>query len=125
MWASKLYAVKWWCHRTCARIAMQISCFTYTVILHSDLTLAIVVAGMLYSVWSELPHQERYPTVLFIDLWPHGFHKIMYFYSICLVSITCCDATITQHKRNTNIHVLRTNTLMIAIAYAIQQAWYA
>ena len=26
---------------------------------------------------------------------------------ICLVSTTCCDATIAQHKRNTNIQELR------------------
>ena len=65
--------------------------------LHSDPTRAIVVAGVLHRVWSELP------TGLFIGLWPHSFHKIMYLYSICLVSTMCCDATITKHKRNTNI----------------------
>ena len=68
--------------------------------LHSDPTRAIVVAGVLHRVWSELPHQGSY---LFIGLWPHSFHKIMYLYSICLVSTTCCDATITKHKHNTNI----------------------
>ena len=45
----------------------------------------------------------EYPTLLFIGLWSHSFHKIMYFYSIefCLVSTMCCDATITKHKCNT------------------------
>ena len=40
----------------------------------------------------------------------------MYLYSIYLVSTTCYDATITLHKRNTNIQELRTlpNTLLIA-----------
>ena len=78
--------------------------------LHSDHTCGCVVAGVLSD------YQPRdYPTVLFIGLWPHSFHKIMYLYSICLVSTTCCDATITQHKRNTNIQELRTlpNTLLI------------
>ena len=60
---------------------------------------------------------REYPRVLFIGLtrlWPHSFHKIMYLYSICLVSTTCCDATISQHKRNTNIQELHTllNTLL-------------
>ena len=33
-------------------------------------------------------------------LWPHGFHKIMYLYSVCLVSTTYYDA---EHKCNINI----------------------
>ena len=32
----------------------------------------------------------------------------MYLYSICLVSTTCCDTTISQHKHNNNIQELRT-----------------
>ena len=33
-------------------------------------------------------------------LWPHGLHKIMYLYSVCLVSTTYYD---TERKRNINI----------------------
>ena len=52
--------------------------------LHSDHTRGCGVAGVLYSVW---PTNARdYPAVLFIGLWPHRSHKIMYLYSICLVS---------------------------------------
>ena len=87
--------------------------------LHSNLTHGGVVTGVLHSVWSELhaPPSE-YPRVLLLGLThlcPHNFHKIMYLYSICLVSTTCCDATISQHKRNTNIQELRTlpNTLLL------------
>ena len=42
-WASELYAVKWWRHPTCVSltIAMQISCFVYTVILHVPLWLQV------------------------------------------------------------------------------------
>ena len=53
--------------------------------LYSDLTRANVVTDALHCVWSELPHQGN--TALFMYL---------YLYSICLVSITCCDATITN-----------------------------
>ena len=42
--------------------------------------------------------------VLFIGLSPHSFHKSMYLYSICLVSIS---STIRLHKRNTSIPELR------------------
>jgi hypothetical protein len=75
--------------------------------LHSDHTRGCVVAGVLHRT-------TDYPTVVFIGLWPHSFHKIMYFYNIYLVSTMCCDATITEHKRNTNIQELRTlpNTLL-------------
>ena len=89
----------------------------FTFSLHSDLIRAIVVAGTrcaaLCLVRATPP--RRYPTGLFIGLWPHSFHKIMYLYSICLVSTTCCDATIAQHKHNTNIQELRTlpNTLLL------------
>ena len=60
---------------------------------------------------------REHPTGLFINLWPHSFHKIIYVYSICLVSTTCCDATITKYKRNTNIQELRTllNALLIVV----------
>ena len=68
--------------------------------LHSDLTRATVQCLV-----RTIPPREC-PTVLFIGLWPHSFHKIMYLYSICLVSTTCCDATITKYKRNTNIQEL-------------------
>ena len=43
--------------------------------------------------------------IVFIGPWSH---KIMYLYSICLVSTRCCDPTISQHKRNTNIHEFHT-----------------
>ena len=66
--------------------------------LHSDLTCVTVVADVMHCIWSELPPPREYPTVLFIGLWPHSFHKIMYLYSICLVSTMCCDATITKYK---------------------------
>ena len=78
--------------------------------LHSDLTCVTVVAACrcaaLCLVRATPPRE--YPIELFIGLWPHSFHKIMYLYSICLVSTTCCDATITKHKRNTNIQELGT-----------------
>ena len=69
-----------------------------------------------------LPHHvpRDYPAVLFTGLWPHSFHKIMYLYSICLVSTThtCCEATITLHKHNTNIQELPTlpNSITLLIA---------
>ena len=49
----------------------------------------------------------------------------MYLYSICLVSTTCCDATITLHKRNTNIQELRTlpNTLLILYIIRGMHGW--
>ena len=64
---------------------------------------------MLYSVWSELP-TEGIPYSIIHRLVATQFHKklVMYWYSICLVSTMCCGATITEHKRNTNIHKLRT-----------------
>ena len=80
---------------------MQFSCLVYTVILHVPLWLQ-----MCYTV--ELPTPREYPTGLFIGLWPHSFHKIMYLYSICLVSTTCCDATIMPISNNK----LATPTLM-------------
>ena len=77
--------------------------------LNSDLTRGLVSAGAVY---------QRYPTrgnprVLFIGPWP----QFSYLHSICLVFPTCCDATITQHKCNTNIHKLCTlpNTLLVIL----------
>ena len=70
--------------------------------LHSDLTHAIVVLDVLHNVWSELPRQEN---TLKDYSQACSFHKIMFLYSICLVSTTCCDATIAQHKRYTNTEV--------------------
>ena len=88
--------MKWWRHPTCVSltITMQISCFVYIVTLPGE-----------------------HPVVLLRSQWPQCLHKIMYLYSICLVSTTCCDATITQHKRNTNIHKLCTlpNTLLAIV----------
>ena len=49
---------------------------------------------------------------LITHLRPHSFHTIMYLY---LVHTMCCDITISQHKRNTNIqelHILP-NTLLV------------
>ena len=94
-------------------IAMQISCLVYTVILHVPVWLQVCSTVSGRPVRATPPRE--YPTVLFIGLWPHSFHKIMCLYSICLVSTTCCDATITTHKHNTNIQELRTllNTLLI------------
>ena len=65
---------------------------SYSDRLHSDHTHAIVVAGVQHSIWSELPHQGN--TLQYLTrLQPHCFHKIMYLYSICLVSTMWCDAT--------------------------------
>ena len=76
-----LYAVKWWRHPMC--ISLTIARYAvFMLSLHSDLTRAVVVTDVLYSVRSELPHQGNTPTVLFIGLWPHSFHKIVYLYSI-------------------------------------------
>ena len=44
----------------------------------------------------------------------------MCLYSICLVSTTCCDTTITKHKHSTNIQELRTllnPLLLLCIAH--------
>ena len=68
--------------------------------LHSDHTRGCVVAGVLpiHSVCMTRTTPPRdYPTVLFIGLWPHSFHKIMYLYSICLVS-TICAVTPPSHS---------------------------
>ena len=61
------------------------------MILHVPLWLQVccTVSGQSYPA-------KEYPTVLFIGWWPHSFHRIVYLYSICLVSTTCCDATITN-----------------------------
>ena len=86
--------------------------------LYSDHTRAIVVASVLHSVWSELPHSIIHNIIGLTHLWPLSFHKIMLLYSICLeyLATMCCDATILQHKRSTNnIQELRNlpNTLLI------------
>ena len=59
--------------------------------IHSDLTCAVVVAGVLYSV----PPKRVYLATLFIGLWPHRFQKIMYLYGLHLSGIycRCCDTT--------------------------------
>ena len=89
------------------------SCFVYIVILHVLLWLQVhcTVSGQSYPT-------KGLPYCIIHSLWPHSFYKIMYLYSICLVSTTCCDATISQHKHNTNIQELCTlpNTLLILLA---------
>ena len=90
---------------------------SYLHFMFSDLTSANVITDVLHCVWStgQSYPTKGIPTVLFLGLWPHSFHKIMYLYSICLVSTTCCDATITKHECNTNIQEIRTllNTLLL------------
>jgi hypothetical protein len=54
--------------------------------LHSDHTCGCVVAGCAAQCLVRTTPPRDYPTVVFIGLWPHSFHKIMYFYSVCLVS---------------------------------------
>ena len=77
---------------------MQNPCFVYTVIIHMAVWLQVCYV---YIVSDYNYPTKGYHAVLFIGLWPHSFQKIMYLYSICLVSTTCCDTTITLHKRNT------------------------
>ena len=45
-----------------------------------------------------------------------------YLYSICLVSTAGCDATIAQHKRNTNIQESSTlpNTLLVIVGLYVE-----
>ena len=99
----------------CEMVASSFTCqpnHSSMFCLHSDHTRGRVVAAVLHSIW---PTNARdYPAVLFIGLWPQ-FHKIMYLYSICLVSTMCCDTTITLHKRNTNIQELCTLPGMISL----------
>ena len=92
--------VKWWCHPMCASltIAMQNPCLVYTVIIHM-------------AVWLQVCCTVSGPPMQGTNLQYYSQacgHKIMYLYSIYLVSTTCCDATITLHKRNTNIQELCT-----------------
>ena len=90
-------------HSTCVSltVAIHISCLVY-----SDPTRAIVVTGVLHCVTVS---GQSYPTkglpysIIHRLVATPFFNNIMYLYSICLVSTTCCDATITKHMCNTNI----------------------
>ena len=55
-----------------------------------------------------------YPTVLFIVLWPHSFHKIMYLYSICLVSTI---RAVTPPSHSISAILGTSNTLLIICIY--------
>ena len=59
--------------------AMQISCFVYTVMFTS----ALVVTGVLHSVWSELSHLGS--TLLYSQACGHTVFINHVLYSICLV----------------------------------------
>ena len=125
-WASKLYTAKWWCHPV--HVPAQPNHNNYNMQnplfrLHSDHTCGCVVAGVLHTgirkVWLDTKSGSNYPTMgllcSIVDrlVWRHSFPKIMYLCSICLVSASCCDATITLHKHNTNIQELCTNKLLL------------
>ena len=107
----------------CVRLTKAIHViFMFSSRTHSDPTHAMwlpvccAVSGQSYPT-KGIPY-----TGLFKGLWPHSFHKIMYLYSICLVSNICCDATITKHKCNTNIQELCTflnPLLVISINYYV------
>ena len=94
----------------------NLSCSHFMFSLHSDLTVPLWLQVCCTMSGQSYPTKE-YPTGLFIGLWPHCFHKIMYLYCICLVFTTCYDATITKHKRNTNVQELRTllNSLLLTL----------
>ena len=71
---------------------MFFSCLVYTVILTCHCGCRCVAQCQVRAT----PPRD-YPTVLFIGLWPHNFHRIMYLYSIYQVFTTCCDTTLTKH----------------------------
>ena len=73
-------------------IAVQISCSIYTVIIY---TRAIMVTGVLHSVWSELTPSREYP--IQSDLWPHSFNKINRVLVQHLSSIYDVHAVIPQY----------------------------
>ena len=85
---------------------------------HSDHTRGYVVAGVPHSVWLELPHQGTT-----LQYYSQACGDIVFTKSCTCTAFvwyllyTCCDATITLHKRNTNIQELCTlpNTLLLTI----------
>ena len=86
MWVSELYSVKQYMVSSYV-CQPNHSYVDFMFHLRSDLTRAIVVAGVLHSVWSELPIKR----VLFISLtylWPHSFHKITAFVWYLLHAMT-------------------------------------
>ena len=80
--------------------------------LHSDPIHVIVVAGVLHCLVRATSPRE-YPTVLLVGLWPHSFCKIMYLYSICLVSTMCCDTTIMKQAQYLQELCALLNTLLL------------
>ena len=99
--------------------------FSYTVILHAC-HCGCRCTAVLHCVRSELPHQG---STLQYYSYVCGHTIFIRSCSICLVSTTCCDATITKHKRNSNINIQELRAplnplLIIIIKYFMASAYF-